>query len=215
VGLNSLYALDCACLAELATAIDRNCEARELESRGREIRRAITKHLWDPRQGIFANRYTSGERAFSSRISPTSFYPFFAGAAAEGQVNQMISNYLLNHEQFYGEWMLPSISRQDTAHKDQLYWRGRIWAPMNFLVYLGLVRTKQPVARRELARSSRELLLKEWRLYGHVHENQSSETGLGCDSERSDGFYHWGGLLGVVDLIERGIIPPPRMGDKN
>jgi hypothetical protein len=33
---------------------------------------------------------------------------------------------------------LPSISRNDTAFWDQIYWRGRQWAPQTFLVWAGL-----------------------------------------------------------------------------
>ncbi len=29
--------------------------------------------------------------------------------------------------------ILPSIARNDVAYKDNVYWRGRIWGPMNFL----------------------------------------------------------------------------------
>ena len=45
-----------------------------------------------------------------------------------------------NPKEFWGEWALPSIARNDPAFGDQNYWRGRIWAPMNFLVYLALCR---------------------------------------------------------------------------
>jgi hypothetical protein len=80
---------------------------------------------------------------------------------------------------------------------------------MNFLVYLGLRNYDLPDVRSELAARSRRLLLKEWRSRGHVHENYSAETGEGCDVRNSDRFYHWGGLLGLIALIEAGHLPPP------
>ena len=33
---------------------------------------------------------------------------------------------------------MPSIARNVPGSADQNYWRGRIWGPMNFLVYLGM-----------------------------------------------------------------------------
>ena len=48
------------------------------------------------------------------------------------------------------------------------------------------------------------LLMKEWREHGHVHENYCGNTGEGCNQGRSDRFYHWGGLLGTIALIEAG-----------
>jgi hypothetical protein len=79
-----------------------------------------------------------------------------------------------------------------------------VWAPLNFLVYLGLRNYDLPAARAALARKSVALLEKEWRSHRHVHENYNANTGLGCDVARSDPFYHWGGLLGLVAILEDG-----------
>jgi len=118
----------------------------------------------------------------------------------------MLTEHLRNPDEFWGEWVLPSIARNDPAYPDQTYWRGRIWAPMNFLVYLGLRNypglPEAEQARRDLAERSAALLLKEWREHGHVHENYSSDTGEGCDKSNSDRFYHWGALLGLIALKE-------------
>jgi hypothetical protein len=51
--------------------------------------------------------------------------------------------------------------------------------------------------------------MKEWLQHGHVHENYNGDTGEGCDVKSSDKFYHWGGLLSFVALIEAGYIPGP------
>ena len=100
--------------------------------------------------------------------------------------------------------MLPSIARRDPAYKDQNYWRGRVWAPLNFLVYLALRRTGLEDVRRDLARKSTALFLKEWRAHRHIHENYNGITGEGCDVPNSDKFYHWGALLCAVALAEAG-----------
>ena len=71
---------------------------------------------------------------------------------------------------------------------------------MNFLVYLGLLNYDQPGARRQLAERSLALFEKEWKQNGHVHENYNSITGEGDDVGSSDRFYHWGALLGLVEL---------------
>ena len=113
-----------------------------------------------------------------------------------------------NPKEFWGEWALPSIARNDPAFGDQNYWRGRIWAPMNFLVYLVLCRwPDMERIRKDLADKSEKLLLKEWLEHRHVHENYNAVTGEGCDSDNSDRFYHWGALLGVVAMAEKGLFP--------
>jgi glycogen debranching enzyme len=116
----------------------------------------------------------------------------------------MIHEHLLNPNEFWGEWVIPSIARSDPAFHDQDYWRGRIWGPMNYLVYLGLLNYDQPAVRKQLAQKSLALFNKEWTLNGHVHENYNAITGMGDDVSSSDRFYHWGALLGLIDHLENG-----------
>ena len=141
------------------------------------------------------------------RISPTNFYPLLARQATPEQARQMVDAHLLNPGEFWGEWVLPSVPRSDPAFRDQEYWRGRIWGPMNFLVYLGLRNYDLPEARARLARRSEALLLKEWKGRGHIHENYNALTGEGDDVTSSDPFYHWGALLGAMEMLEK---EPPR-----
>jgi len=209
VGLNSLYIRDCESLAELADVIGRNAEATELRGRA-DTFRARMQSLWSDARGIFLNRHTD-TGTFSQRISPTNFYALLAGVATPEQARRMVAEHLYNPKEFWGDWVLPSISRDDPAFPEQHYWRGRIWAPMNFLVYLGLRRYGLQPACADLARKCKELLLKEWRSDGHVHENYCANTGLGCNYQYSDAFYHWGGLLGTVALIEAGHLPGPEL----
>jgi glycogen debranching enzyme len=115
----------------------------------------------------------------------------------------MIQKHLLNAKEFWGDWVIPSIARDDPAFHDQDYWRGRIWGPMNYLVYLGLRNYAEPAVRREFAQKSYDLFLKEWRENGHVHENYNAISGTGDDVPSSDRFYHWGALLGYVQYLEQ------------
>ena len=98
---------------------------------------------------------------------------------------------------------MPSIARNDPAFKDQEYWRGRIWPPMNYLVWLGLENYRSTLAkeaREDLARRSLRILMDEWRTKGHIHENYSGIDGENDPAPNSDRFYFWGGLLGLPSL---------------
>jgi glycogen debranching enzyme len=117
----------------------------------------------------------------------------------------MVKDHLLNPKEFWGDWVIPAIERDDPAFKDQEYWRGRIWGPMNYLVYLGLSRYDArdiADARRDLAQKSFALFSKEWTEKGHVHENYNATLGTGDDVTSSDRFYHWGALLGYMQYLE-------------
>jgi putative isomerase len=207
VGLMSLYIADCDALATIADTLQRADDARELRARGAQYGRKLAT-LWNPNAGIFLNKDLHTGK-FSNRISPTNFYPLLSRTATAAQAQTMIEQHLLNPSEFWGEWILPSIARNDPAFGDQNYWRGRIWGPMNYLVYLGLCNYDDTAVRSELAKKSYDLFLKEWHDKGHVHENYNAILGTGDDVTNSDRFYHWGALLGYIAYLQSFEANPP------
>jgi neutral trehalase len=195
-----MYIADCDALAKVADVLGKAEDARELRGRSTKYAAKLGT-LWSAEKGIFLNKdLHTGQ--FSMRLSPTNFYPLLAHAATQEQAKEMVEKHLMNRQEFWGEWVIPSIARDDPNFHDQNYWRGRIWGPMNYLVYLGLSNYDLPEARREVARKSFNLFAKEWTEKGHVHENYNAMLGTGDDVTSSDKFYHWGALLGYVQYLE-------------
>ena len=202
VGLSSLYVMDCKLLAKIADELGRKADARELRGRAKEYGKNL-EGLWDDKNGMFFNRRTD-TKAFNPRTSPTNFYPMLAEVATQAQAERMVKEHLLNPEEFGGEWMIPTTPRNDPAFADNNYWRGRIWAPLNFLVYMGLRNYDLPEARKILTEKSKKLILQGWEKDGYVFENYNAVTGVGDDVRNSDKFYHWGALLSFIALMEDG-----------
>jgi len=202
VGLMSFYVMDCNSLAEISNILGKKTEAEELKKRAAYYTKQLAT-LWDEQKGIFLNKRLDNGKS-SYRLSPTNFYPMLAKACTQKQAERMIKEHYYNPEEFYGEYVLPSIARNDPAFKDNSYWRGRIWAPMNFLVYLGMQNYDLKDARADLIKKSGNLLMKSWKENGGVFENYNSVTGQGNDVGNADGFYHWGALLTFMAFIEKG-----------
>jgi hypothetical protein len=201
VGLMSMYIADCDALAEIAGILDKPKDAADLKERSARYRVKLAT-LWDEGAGIFLNKdLHTGQ--FNRRLSPTNFYPMLARVATPAQAKTMIERHLMNPREFWGEWVISMISRDDPAFGDQEYWRGRIWGPTNYLVYLGLRNYDNLNVSREFAAKSYNLFLKEWTDKGHVHENYNAIKGSGDDVSSSDRFYHWGALLGYIEELER------------
>jgi len=199
VGLMSLYTGDCDALAEIAGILGENNIQKELTARANDFRQKL-QTLWDEKLGMFLNKNLITNE-LSYRISPTNFYALIAKAANQKQAERMIQEHFYNPKEFWGEYIMPSIARNDTAYTGKDYWRGSIWAPMNFLVYLGFRNYDLLKARQDLSIKSSELLLKEWRKYCYVRENYHAETGT-FPGSRSDHYYHWGALLGMIAIME-------------
>jgi hypothetical protein len=204
VGLMGMYVMDCDSLAEIAGIIGRKTEANELKERADKFRSNL-KELWSEEKGIFLNKRTDTGQ-FSTRLCPTLFYAMLAKAPTQAQAERMIKEHFMNPEEFAGEWILPSISRNDPAFNDQDYWRGRIWGPMNFLVYLGMKNYDLTDAVAVMVEKSHALLMNTWNKNRMVHENYNAITGNGRNEEErinlSDSYYHWGALLGFMAILE-------------
>jgi Glycogen debranching enzyme len=202
VGLTGMYALDCDSLKQLALILGKSDDAAELTARGEKVKDGIDS-LWNEEFGMYCNRRVD-TREFSLRISPTNFYAMFSDRLPKANVDRMISDHFYNENEFWGEYIIPTIAKNDPAYPDQEYWRGRIWGPTNYLTYLALKKQnlKQPCA--DMAEKSKALILKEWLDHGHVHENYNGSTGEGCDAKSSDKLYNWGGLLAYIGIEERG-----------
>ena len=206
VGLTGLYIMDCESLAELAGIIGRP-ESIELRERA-ELSKNGLENMWDEEFGIYLNKRTdTGE--FSRRISPTNFYALFSDKVSIERAERIVKEHFFNPDEFYGEYMMPSIARNDPAYAEQNYWRGCIWAPMNFLAYIAMRKHNLKDACGVLAEKSKNLLLLDWNINGHVHENYHGGTGMGCDSKYSNSFYHWGALLSLIAMIDEGYVDGP------
>ncbi len=203
-GLTGLYIMDCDALIELARILGESDCIGSLEMRKAEAENGL-EGMWDEEYGFYCNRRTdTGE--FSHRVSPTSFYALFSDRVTPDRIRRILDEHYYNPEEFYGEWMLPSIARCDPAFQDQDYWRGRVWAPLNFLTYLALKKHGCEKECHDLAEKSRYIFQKEWEDHRHVHENYNAITGEGCDVSNSDKFYHWGALMSVIALMDRGLL---------
>ena len=217
VGMASMVAMSDGALAELAEIVGRSDDARMLRKRSADDRAAIDAHLWNAPLSTYSNRFSNG--TFSTRISPTSFYPMLAGAATPERAATLMSRWLLNASRFcvapagdFGGntdscyWGLPSISADDPAFPALGYWRGYVWGPMALLTYWGLTHPAYAgvdivtKARTALCKQMGALFLRQWRLNHHVCENFSPKK----DATECTGmhFYHWGALASFIGLID-------------
>ncbi|MGH6718291.1 MAG: MGH1-like glycoside hydrolase domain-containing protein, partial [Alphaproteobacteria bacterium] len=138
-------------------------------------------------------------------LAPTSFFPLVAGAADERQIARLIDEHLLDEREFWGEHVLPAVTRDDPAFADNVYWRGRVWPPLNTLVYYGLRRVGRDDVAAELARRSHATFRKGWERDRQCGENFSAVSGEILDQPDTDPFYAWGALmayLAVADIVD-------------
>lgn len=217
-GLGKMTSLDLACmkawsmeiLARAAALLGHAKEASAYRTAHAGLLREIDRTFWNEEHGIYRNRYRSGEWPVTE--SPTSFYPWLAGAPDAAKSARLLVQ-LTDAKRFWGRYILPTLARDDPEYGQPsglmpdgkhwpafCYWRGAIWPPPNFLVYEGLKRNELDAEAAELAERSAELWWTSWSEHGESPENFDPETGR--RTPMSSAHQSWSMLLPLIGVKE-------------
>ncbi len=195
VNLNSLYAWDAWCLGQIANILNNRDGFEKYNNEYEQIKELVNKNLWNERDGFYFDRHWDGR--FSTRKAASNFYPLLARIPDEKRALRMLK-HLLNPKEFWGDYIIPTISRDDPAFKDQQYWRGTVWPPTNYLVYQGLKAYGFDAVASEFAKKSSELFLRSWDNFQLCPENFDSRTGEAGGQRHQS----WGPLFALIALEE-------------
>ena len=193
--LNCLYALDAYCLSQIANILDLPDDYNYYLQEYEQIKALINEKLWNEREGFYFDRRWDG--SFSPRKAASNFYPLLA-RIPDARKASLLIKHLLNPKEFWGEYILPSISRDDPLFKNQQYWRGTIWPPTNYLVYQGLKAYGFDAVATEYAQKSLSLFLRSWQNFQLCPENFDSRTGE-AGGQR---YQSWGPLFALIAIEE-------------
>jgi hypothetical protein len=185
--LNSLYALDAWCLAEIAAVLGRPLDIERYRAQYERTKALINGRLWNEKDGFYYDRFWDGR--FSVHKAASAFFPLIARIPDEARAQRMLK-HLLDPKQFWGDFVIPSISRDDPAFRpeNQQSWRGAIRPVANYFVYQGLKAYGFDAVAAEFARKSAEMFLRSWQSFGLSPENFDSLTGeAGGDRYQSAG----------------------------
>ena len=209
VDLCSLWSLDAYYLALIADAIGRPEDATRHRQDHADMNRRINERLWNEELGIYCSRFwdreDGGQGNFLTRLTPANFYPLICGAPDGDRAKRVLAT-MTDPAQFWGEWVLPTVSRKDPFYLAQTYWHGTIWPPVNYLVFQGVKRYAPPELQAAFAEKSVHLFMDNWRANGYCGENFLSING----SVGGDQNYTWGALMcligveSVVDISDDG-----------
>lgn len=149
--MSSLKLLAFDVLERIASMFDMSEERIKYSKARAEMQKVINETFWCEGEGLYVNRYTTGQWATS--IGASSFYPLLAGAVDTPEKLSLIVNNLTDPKRFWSDYVIPTLSidnreygkrsRPDNNGKrtpPYLEYRGSIVPYVNFIVYHGLKR---------------------------------------------------------------------------
>ncbi|NEB76907.1 hypothetical protein G3I40_17020 [Streptomyces sp. SID14478] len=225
VALNSYYALFAETLAKMARVLGKRRDAARFAERYATIKRRLNARLWHAEKGLYLSRYLDG--TWNEVVTPTVFYPLFAGIATQGRARTLIEDHLLNPEEFWGDYVIPSVARNDPTYctggpvhpRSEHFkfferygdgtapeqWKGACWPPMNATVYDGIKRYGFDNVAGQFAARSTAMYLNAWDKENWFPESFDPEPGQSVMDAAVDTAwrtYSWSNAMAVQGLHE-------------
>jgi glycogen debranching enzyme len=156
-------------LAVIAEKLGMDGEAAMWRRRASAIVHRMIEHFWDEEAGLF---WAIREHKSIPVVTPFNFYPMWTGQLPKS-MNDKLLKHLTNPQEFWGEYALPTVAKNDPHYDPNTMWRGPIWANINYF----MVEALNQIGEFQIARELREKTLNLIMRHQDIYEYYNPETG--------------------------------------
>ena len=214
--LNCIYTLDAWCLSQIAGILGRDVQASSFLQEHEKMRSLINSVFWDEREGFYFDRSWDGR--FSHVFAASNFLPLAARIPDEKRALRMIK-HLLDPKKFWGDFVVPAVSRDSSVFKNKQAWRGAIRPSLNYFLYQGLKTYGFDAVASDFVAKEADLFLRTFENFGICPESFDPRTGEPT-GERFRTSFSLFGLIAIEEYMDFtpwegfrfGMIDPPKSG---
>jgi glycogen debranching enzyme len=167
--LNTYLCVQMGSLAVMAEALGMDTEGAMWRRRAAAIVRRMIEDFWDEETGLFWAMHNNEPIPV---VTPFNLYPLWTGQLPEHMRDRLLS-HLTNPDEFWREYALPTVARNDPHYDSEVMWRGPVWANINYF----LIEALRQVGEVDLARRLRDKTLDLIMSQPSIFEYYSSRTG--------------------------------------
>lgn len=168
--LNTYLCLQQEALANIAGAIGESQAADHWRRLADEIALRMLARMWDEDAGMFW-AFHNGQKVKVRTLF--NLYPLLTGRMPEAVARRLVAN-LLDEDQFWTPYPLPSVALNDPKFDPDQMWRGPSWININYLFIEGLERAGYP----RLSKQLRQRTLKMISQHADINEYYNPITGV-------------------------------------
>jgi len=169
--LNTYLCVQMGSLAEIAEALGMEAEGAMWRRRAAAIVGRMIEGFWDEEAGLF-RACTMQDNQPIPVETPFNLYPLWTGQLPD-DIRQRLIEHLTNPDEFWGEYILPTVARNDPHYDPQTMWRGPVWVNINYF----FIEALDQIGEHELARTLRDKTLELVMEHPGIHEYYDAETG--------------------------------------
>jgi putative isomerase len=167
--LNTYLVVQMGSLAVMAELLGMQDEGQMWRRRAASLVRRMVEDMWDEEAGLF---WTLHNEEPVRVVTPFNLYPLWTGQLPE-HIRDRLVEHLTNPELFWGEYILPTVARNDPHYSPDQMWRGPVWANINYF----FIEALNQIGREDLAQTLRQKTLELIMKHQNIYEYYNSETG--------------------------------------
>lgn len=167
--LNTYLCVQMGSLAMIAEALGMDAEGAMWRRRAAAIVRRMIKDFWDDEAGLF--RALHDEQPIPV-VTPFNLYPLWTGQLPEDIQDRLIA-HLTNPDEFGGEYIIPTVARNDPHYNPETMWRGPVWLNINYF----FIEALHQIGQEELACTLRDKTLNLVMNHLSIYEYYNADTG--------------------------------------
>ncbi|MBN1304955.1 MAG: hypothetical protein JXA13_11015 [Anaerolineales bacterium] len=165
--LNTYLCVQMGSLAMMAEELGMEDEARMWRRRSKAIVNRMIEDFWDEEAGVFRTLHNEEPLPV---ITPFNLYPLWTGQLPDS-INQRLLAHLTNPETFWGEYVLPSVARNDPKFDPEIMWRGPVWVNVNYFFIEALEQIDEKQLARELRTKTLNLIMRHPGIFEYYNSN--------------------------------------------
>jgi putative isomerase len=159
--LNTYLCVQMGSLAMMAEALGMEAEGAMWRRRAAAIVRRMIEDFWDEEAGLFRALH---EDQPIPVVTPFNLYPLWTGQLPKSIRDRLIA-HLTDPDQFWGEYAIPSVARNDPQYDPERMWRGPVWANINYIFIEALRQAGMRELADELLDKTLNLIMSQPGLY--------------------------------------------------
>jgi len=170
--LNTYLCLQMEALGQMAAQLGKAHEAAMWERRSEALLRRMVQDFYDPEVGLF---WATKDHQPIRVVTPFNLHPLWTGRLPEEVVDRLI-DHLTDPEEFWTDYPIPTVARNDAKYDSHRMWRGPTWININYIFVEALAQSGRVKLAEELRERTLELLMRHKDMY-EFYDPETGEPG--------------------------------------
>lgn len=163
--LNTYLCVQMGSLAEIAEILGLESEAAMWRRRAAAIVRRMIADMWDEEKGLFNALH---EEEPIPVVTPFNLYPLWTGQLPE-HIRDALLAHLTNPDEFWGDFVLPSVAYNDPKFNSLTMWRGPVWVNINYFFIEALRQIGEADLADELREKTLNLIMRHRSIFEYYN----------------------------------------------